>query len=391
MKFQSLLIVSFFLTLLFSCQEQTEGSGAVIAPESEQAAVGRQDNEDEIIITTVQFEKGNMSIGKFSEELLPGTVRANGKIDLPPEGHAAVSSLYAGYIQDMTLKTGQWVKRNQVLFSIKNPIFLKTQLNFLETKARINFLEADAQRQKTLANERISSQKQQLKAQTDYEVAQVQLEGLKKELKLMGIDPEAVDKENLVSSISVKSPVSGYIRAIHKYKGQYVEPSDEIISLINLNHIHIGLEVFEKDIGRIAKNQKLRYWFPGQNDTTSYTARIFLMGKEIEGDRRTVSVHAHPEASDATPQLLPGMYVEAEIETSLTPAICLPEEAILQTDTEVYVLLKTGDRAGEYIFEKKKVTTGKRINGMYVIENAADFEKNAQILIKGAYNLLAEE
>ena len=67
----------------------------------------------------------------------------------------------------------------------------------------------------------------------------------------MNISPSSVLQGSIVSQANIYSPIDGYVTQIYINTGSYVSPSDKIMEIINTDHIHLELKVFEKDLLQI--------------------------------------------------------------------------------------------------------------------------------------------
>src|SRR5690606_3609665 len=82
-------------------------------------------------------------------------------------------------------------------------------------------------------------------------------------------------------------------------------------------------------------------------------AEIFALGRAFEGDSRMVTVHAELE-NNKNANLLPGMYVNAQILAGKQELPTLPEEAVVRYKGKQYVFLKEGPST----FRMQEVETG---------------------------------
>ena len=355
----------------------------------EKAAPADPSNPLEMRITMPQFETSGMELGQLQLHEFKQTVEANGMFDVPPENKASVSVYFGGYVKRLDLLPGQKVNRGQVLFVLENPEYLEVQRDFLEEKGRLKYLKSDYERQKTLARDNVASEKQFLKAESDFKVTSAKYESLRKKLQMMGIAPEKISEVNLQSNIAVLSPVSGYVSRVNTNLGSYLDASAVGVELINPEHLHLEIQIFEKDLPKVKAGQKIV--FNLQDDPTKkYNGRIHLVGKAVEPQSRTISVHADLENEEDKELFNPGMYVEAQIETASENLPSLPENAVVNIDNKNYILLLENSSADGMLFIKKEVQAGPENNGYIAIGNAADFPEDAQILIKGAFNLITE-
>ncbi len=65
---------------------------------------------------------------------------------------------------------------------------------------------------------------------------------------MLNINPSSVEKGIITSTINLYSPIEGYITKVNISNGVYVSPTDAIMEIVDTDHIHLELSVFEKDI-----------------------------------------------------------------------------------------------------------------------------------------------
>ncbi len=340
-----------------------------------------------IPISQAQFEQGAMALGSLVERPFPITVKANGMIDVPPENRAVVSAAMGGYIKITHLLVGDFVKKGQLLVTVENTDFVTLQRDYLEIDQQLSYLGAEFERQKTLVAENITSQKNFLKAESDYNSAVARHNGLKKQLQLLNLSPSEVEKGNISSTAQIYAPISGHITAINVNKGTYVSPAMPILEIIDNDHIHVELSVFEKDVMKLKKGQPIRFSIP-EASTENYDAEVHLIGTAIESNR-TIKVHGHL-LDEERRHFLVGMFVNAEIETSSQLGWALPENAIVTIGDRNYVLRLKEENNGTFGFEQLEVATGPTANGFTEIQEDAQIAPKDRFLVKGAFDLLAE-
>ena len=387
MKNISIIFTFLFLGVLFfaGCS-----SNEASPTETEESEMTSEESSDEISVTQNQFDLAKMKLGQFSVQGFPSSIRANGRVEIPSKNQMRVSSYAGGYVTSIGLITGEKVKRGQILFTLENPDFVEMQQEYLEAKEQLTYLQSDYERQKTLASENIASQKNFLKAESEYRVTLAKMEGMKKRLSLLKINTDNLSSHNMVSSISVYAPASGYITKVNAMKGMFLNPTDVGVEMVNYDEVYIELDVFEKDILKVKKGQTIEFKIPDASEET-FEAKIHLIGKSIDPEKRVVRVHANLKNKKDKSILVSGMYVSAEIVTESASAKGLPESAIVTEDEQNFVLIekvKTGDT---YSFEKRSVTVGQRQNGFAEIINSDDFSETEKILIDGGFNLIGIE
>lgn len=339
-----------------------------------------------IKVSKEQFENAEMSLVELKEQPFPELIKATGMIDVPPNSRAIVSAHIGGYIKDSPYLVGDQVKKGQRLLSIENIEFLQLQQDYLETFEQLAYLESEFERQNELYKEKIISKKAFLKAESDFKRAEVRYKSLRKKLELLNISPARVEAGQLSSSATIYAPLNGDITEIDVSTGTYVSPSDEIMEIVNTEHIHLELKIFERDATQIRKGQKVLFSLP-ESSAEKFEGKVYLIGRSI-GEDRTVKVHVHIE-EDSTVGFIPGMFVESAIFTNQKMNISLPEDAVSEINGKKYVLQLKSDQNNQFIFEKAEVITGASFDHQVMIKNH-DILDPAGKYLKGDFNLIIE-
>lgn len=340
-----------------------------------------------IVLSEAQFLQNGMTLGNMLEKPFPSSIQVNGMLDVPPDHKVVVSATAGGYIKESPLLIGDVVKKGQRLVTLENPEFVSIQQAYLEVKQQLGYLGSEYERQKTLRDENISSQKSFLKAESEFKMAQAKYSGLKKQLEMLNISTASVDQGSFTATANIYAPISGSVTAVNVSKGTYVSPATPIMEIIDSDHIHLELSVFEKDIMKLRKGQPILFRIP-EASTDTFEAKVHLIGTSI-GENRTVKVHGHLKEEKGH-HFLTGMFVEASIIIDTMAAMALPSEAIANLDGANYVLLKEQGKAKEYAFKRIEVQTDKSYNGFTEIRNPERFEVTDTFLVKGAFDLIRE-
>lgn len=364
--------------LLMSCNSKGK-QDAIVIDDSETTA------SDIITITKAQFESSNMALGSLEKQEFNTSIKANGMFDVPPENKATVSAYFAGYVKNLTLLPGDYVKKGQVLFTLENPEYIQIQQDFLEAKSRLNYLKTDYERQKTLLADNVTSEKNFLKAESDYKVTQAQYQSLQKKLSLMYINANNLTGESIRSTISVLSPISGTVTSIEASKGIFLNPSDIALTVKNTDHLHLELKIFEKDLPLIKVGQPIKIHLQN-NSKKTYDGVVHLINRSINTQDRTINIHGDLINEDDAKLFAPGMYIETDILTSSDVFDALPNEAVVNIEDTYFVLIKQNDTT----YKKVPVEIGAISNGYTQILNVKDFEKNAEFITEGAFNMIVE-
>jgi cobalt-zinc-cadmium efflux system membrane fusion protein len=349
---------------------------------------GNKKNEEEVTDSTIsenittltdaQIKNAGIEIGKIEHKEISETLKLNGKIEAPPQNLVSVSVPMGGYLKSTSLLEGMHVVKGEVLCVVEDQHYIQLQEDYLLVKTKIVYAKAEFDRQKELNQSKASSDKVFQQAQAEYNSLSVMVQTYGEKLKFAGINPNKVSTKSISKSINVYSPINGYISKVNVNTGKYVNPSDILYEIVNPTDIHLALTVFEKDINKLAIDQSV-IAYTNTNPEKIYPCKIILIGKYFSENRST-EIHCHFVNYDKT--LLPGMYMNAEIELKSQQSNVLPSHAIVSFENKSYVFVAKTNKQ----FEMKEITIGNTENGF--TEIVSDNLNESSIVIKGAYVLL---
>jgi cobalt-zinc-cadmium efflux system membrane fusion protein len=336
-----------------------------------------------ITVSKAQFKNNDMSLGSPVEMNFTLDVPVTGMIDVPPQNKAIVNAIMGGYIKKTPLLVGNRVNKGDFLISIENPEFLKLQQTYLEIKSQLRFLEMEYQRQKQLYAENITSQKNYLKAESEFNTAKATFNGLRQQLQMLNFSMAQIDNGVMSAVTNIYAPISGIISKMNVAMGSFVADATPILEIVDTEHIHLELNVFEKDILKVKKGQTIQFKIPEASEEL-FEAEVYLVGASIEANR-TIKVHGHLK-NEAGHNFLPGMFVEAMIASAGNTAVALPETAIVEVEDGFFVLVLDRETDTNYVFNKIPVKVGGSNKGY--TEILSDVPKDQQFLLEGAFGLV---
>jgi cobalt-zinc-cadmium efflux system membrane fusion protein len=334
--------------------------------------------ENTTTLTDAQIKNAGIQTGKIEQKEISATLKLNGKIDVPPQNLVSISVPMGGYLKSTKLLEGMFVSKGQVLCVVEDQQYIQLQEDYLLAKAKIGYAKAEFERQKELNQSKASSDKVYQQAQAEYNSLSVMVQSYGEKLKFAGLNPNNVTAKTISKSINIYSPISGYISKVNVNTGKYVNPSDVLFEIVNPTDIHLALTVFEKDINKLAIGQSLLA-YTNTNPEKKYPCKIILIGKDFTENRST-EMHCHFTNYDKA--LLPGMYMNAEIEVKSQQSNVLPSDAVVNYENKSYVFIAKANKQ----FEMKEVTTGNSENGF--TEIVSNDLNEVSIVTKGAYALL---
>ncbi|MEK7198945.1 MAG: efflux RND transporter periplasmic adaptor subunit [Bacteroidota bacterium] len=363
------IIIITGVVLLISCgSKQNQEKTVTVTP-----------NENIVTLTKGQMESAKIGLGSLEKKKLSTTLVVNGKIDVPPQNMVSVSMPLGGYLKYTKLLPGLQIRKGEVIAIMEDRQYIQLQQDFLTAKSNLVYSEAEYLRQKELNQSKASSDKVFQQAQMEYTNQKITVSALAEKLKLININPQTISESNLSKSVTIYSPINGFVSKVNVNIGKYVNPSDILFDLVNPSDIHLNLKVFEKDIDKLFIGQRLLAYTNNEPEK-KHLCEISVISRDLSAER-TAEVHCHFDQYDKA--LLPGMYMNAELKIKSLSSMTIAEEAIINFEGGNYVFV--AGPANQ--FTMTAIETGIKENGFVEIKNK-NILTGKQIVTKGAYTLL---
>ena len=366
---KNILKTIYLIIVLISCNSKRNEE---IKPISE-------NNNNTVTLTNEQLKNIKIETEVLTKRSISVTLKVNGQIDVPPQNMVSVSMPLGGYLKSTKLLPGLHFEKGEIIAVMEDQQYIQLQQDYLITKSKLNFAEKEFVRQKELNQSQASSDKVFQLAESEYKTLRITLSSLGEKLKLIRINPNKLSEKSISKSVNIYAPINGFVSKVNVNIGKYVNPSDVLFELINPTDIHLNLKVYEKDVTKLNIGQKITA-FTNNDNNKKYECEIILISKDLS-EQHTAQVHCHFEKYDKN--LLPGMYMNADIDIKNKSSFTLPEDAVVNFEGKNYVFIEKNAST----FLMFEVKTGNSKNEFIEILNNTKF-KNLKMVTKGAYTLL---
>ena len=359
---------------LYSCGSQADKT------ETQTAKTAVTENAATVTLTAAQAKNAIIDTGHALNRGLSTTLKVTGAIDVPPQNMVSISFPMGGYLKSTKLLPGMHISKGEVVAMMEDQQFIQLQQDYLTAKAKLIYTQKDYERQRDLNQSTANSDKIFQQAQSEYEGQKILVSSLAEKLRLIGMNPAKVTDGTITRSAAVRSPIDGYVTKVNVNIGKYVNPSDVLFEIVDPRDIHLALDVFEKDVTLLHEGQKVIAYTNGRPDK-KYICEIVLIGRDLSDQRKTV-VHCHFEQYDKN--LLPGTFMNAEIEVKKGNTLTLPEDAIVNYENKTFAFVVKGSNQ----YEITEVKTGVAQGGYIEVSATGSNLSNQTFVTKGAYTLL---
>ncbi|MCS6808337.1 MAG: efflux RND transporter periplasmic adaptor subunit [Candidatus Kapabacteria bacterium] len=351
--------------------------------------------QDIVELTPEQYATAGIQLGTIEHKVMHNILRVQGMLDVPPQNVVAISPHIGGYVQSTPLLQGLRVRKGQIIAILEHQDIIALQQDFLETRSRLEFAEAEFQRQEALQRDNINALKALQQVTAEYKSLKARYAALRQRLALIGIHADSLHDYSIQRSYAIRSPIDGYVTDVPITLGKFVSPHDILCCIVNPSHIHAELTVFEHDAPKIRVGQRVRLVL--SNEAHERTAKVYLIGREISPER-TIRVHAHLDREDES--LLPNTTLSAAIELDNQSVLAVPDEALVNINGTEYIFtpihqlttsqpFSNTSNSRQYSFRRIAVQRGITIGGWTELRALpqATVPPVTLIVVKGAYTL----
>ena len=336
--------------------------------------------QNKVVLSDIQLKSIKLSVSPVQNRKISKTIKVTGKIDVSPQKLISISIPLGGYLKTIAVFPGTRVRKGETIATLEDFGYIQLQQDYLTTKNKLELAENEYKRQKELNENEASSDKVLQQAKSEYQSLKITLNALSEKLKLLQINPQGLSEQNISKSITLRAPFDAFVSKVNVNTGKYVSPPDVLFELIDPDDIHLNINVFEKDLLQLAIGQNAAA-YSNTNPQKKYPCKIVLINRSISADQ-TAEVHATFDQHDHN--LVPGMYMNADILLHRKDAYVVPEQAVVSFEGKTYLFIETGKQT----YEMVDVVIGENENGWVEITNTT--LAGEKIVWDGAYSLLME-
>jgi membrane fusion protein, heavy metal efflux system len=366
------LIITLLLGLIIACKPSTTNK-----------VNAKKEVINTVKLNDAQLKNAQLSTGKLEQKTMSYKLKVNGKISIPVQNAISISAPLGGYLKWTNLTEGKQVKKGEIIASLEDQQYIQIQQDYLSAKAQFSGIEKEYLRQKSLNANKATSDKIFENAEATYLSQKILIKSLSEKLKLIQVNPDQLNETNLSRNINIYSPINGFVRSVKTTIGRYVSPTEVLFELTNPSDLYLSLTVFEKDINKLKIGQEI-IAYSNQSSQDKFKGKIQTIGKDISADR-SLTVYCTFNTKDQT--LIPGMYMNAEIDVASSLEYVIPNEAIVKNEGKEYVFIQQNPTT----FKMIEVISGTSDNGLTQISipNSANTADDI-FVTKGAYTLLMQ-
>lgn len=312
---------------------------------------------------------------------------ANGTISFDANHVSLVAPRAEGRVTEVRADLGQAVRAGSVLAILESTEVGEARGALTRAAASLEVAKLGAEREQSLFEQRVSSQKEALEARAAYLSAQADYDAAQARVRALG----AADGSPGGGSYPLVSPLGGTVVERNATPGQIAGPEAHLFTVADLRLLWIDVDVYEADADRV-RNGALASVVTRSIPGKSFEGRVAYAGGIVDAETRTVKVRVEVDNHEA--RLRPGMYAEVRLETPADEAsgsdtgsaVVIPELAVQDLEGQSVVFVPAGP-PGE--FAARAVTPGPRLAGG-LLTITSGLAVGERFVARGAFQLKSE-
>ncbi|MDO6597388.1 efflux RND transporter periplasmic adaptor subunit [Oceanihabitans sp. 2_MG-2023] len=385
-KILTVMVLAIFVSACGNKENHNENDGHSHDEEEKTEVNEEHHDEDEVMLSQQQFDALKMKIDTLALRNMSGYVEANGTLEVPPQNEAAITTVVGANVVSIEVIEGDKVNKGQVVAYLSHPNIIQAQTDYLNAYSNSELAKKNYERQQKLYDAGVGSGANFQKAEAEYQASKAMVNGLEAQLRILNVNTTSVRNGTIAQRIALRSPIEGFVQKVEVKTGQYVEPQTELFEIVNTHHVHADLMVFEKDVYKVQKGQKVNFTVQSITDA-ELIAEIYSVSKTFEDNPK--AVHVHAEIENKKGNLIPGMYIQGKIQVDNTQTKALPESAIIK-EGERYYVFSVEKENDDWSFKPIEVVLGTKDGDWVSVQFTENIESNTKFAYNNAYYLNAE-
>ena len=283
----------------------------------------------------------NIKVETLKEASVPRLLTATGKIQFNENQMARILAPVSGQIQQLRLKVGDTVRKDESLFAIHSRDIAAALDEYWESQKDLDLANKTYAMNQDLFIHQAASRISVQQAENDLAKARTRVARTLATLQALGVDPS--DKNmagDIKAYVTVRAPLAGTVIERPVTEGQFVQPdSNALMTIADLSSVWVLADIFERDLHLIIVGQKAEVTtdaYPEQR----FVAQVARINDVVDPNTRTVKVRflvANPDG-----RLKPEMFASIVLFLKESePVLLIPSSAVFTENGRSFAYVQT--------------------------------------------------
>ena len=342
---------------------------------------GMEEGEERVVMSAEAMEDLRLTFATAEIRELVPSLEVPAEIVANADRLAIVGSRVSGRIVSVLHNVGDMVPTGAPLVVLESVDVGAAVADFKSANAQAEAARSAAARAARLFEDQIVSQRRVEETRAAEQTSVAAAEAAATRLRTFGIElplPEGAE----LGRVTLDSPIAGTIVARTASVGQWVEPSDELVEVMDVEELWLLASVYERDIRHVEEGQ------PVLVDVRAYPGEVFsgtveLVEATLDESSRSAGIRVVLPNADR--RLKPGMFATARITGTHAHApvllLAIPTSAVQEVDGHTSVFVRD-DQGG---FTLQRVHLGEEAGDLVEVLNGLN--EGDEVVVNGSFVL----
>ncbi len=279
--------------------------------------------------------KATTQILELKERPITEQLALSGKIEYNENDLVAFRSLLAGVVEDVRFELGDFVRKGQVLASVKSNDIQDLVQQKRAHQAQIGILEQQLQTKRELLDDGLASRPEVLEIERELSNERIELDRINQSLQLY--------RASGSGTFGVLAPKDGYIVQKAISSGQSISSdSDPLFSISNLKQVWVMVNIYARNLRYVNEGDAVKVRTIAYPDQL-YAGRIDRINHVFDDNERVLKARVVLENQNLN--LMPGLSADIIIDrkSSQEKAFAIPNAARVFSHNKEYVVIYKSD------------------------------------------------
>lgn len=334
---------------------------------------------DEVVVTEQDYRFKQMGFYTLVLDDAPILPPASASLAYDETKTLRLTSPISGRVISEPLPLGKQVVKGDVVLKLDSPDFNDALSALEKATANQKLAKESFARAQRLFDAKVMSRKDYEQELDGLTQANSEFERARKYLEKLGVQAGGVSMQT--GAFHLRSPLSGTITEVKVNPGMEVRPdlSDPLYVISDLGQLWLWIDVFEKDIAKVAVGQPITVRVASWPDYAFY-GKVDYVSQVVNPQTRSIQVRCQLDNSEF--KLRPAMHAQVSIRNlNQQPTLQVPLTAVVTEGEKHYVFL----RVSQDRFRWQEVNLGMRFAQTAIVKSG--LAKGDQVISNGALAL----
>lgn len=310
------------------------------------------------------YEALGLGFATVERRPLAPVIEVPAELAAAPDRQATIGPRVAGRVVRVLVNVGDRVGAGSPLLVLESTEVGEARADFFADQARAEVARRAAERARELLASRVTSQRAVEEAEGELRVAEAELEAARTRLRAFGVDPERPPASE-AGRVVLSSPLAGTVVARAAHVGQWVEPADAVLEVVDLDELWLMGAVSERDLRHVRSGQKVEIAVRSLPDER-FAGEVARVADRLDPAARTATLRV--VLPNPGHRLRPGMFATARLSATAEgerEALVVPDAALQEIEGRSFVFVPEGERS----FAVRWIEAGERDGGLVEVRD----------------------